>query len=43
MTMTILLTLVAWPVISFLGAWFWGTAFSRGGDPAQCEFAADAA
>jgi hypothetical protein len=35
--MTVLLTVVAWAGISFFSAWFWGTAISRGGDPAECE------
>lgn len=38
--MTALLTLVAWVPISFLSAWLWGTAFSRGAEPWECELAA---
>lgn len=39
--MAVLLTLVAWVPVSFLSAWFWGTAFSRGGDRVECEPVAD--
>jgi hypothetical protein len=40
--MRVLLTAVfSWAAISFLFSWFWGIAFSRGGDPAESEFPAD--
>jgi hypothetical protein len=35
--MRVLLTIVAWAAISFLFTWFWGTAISRVGDPADAS------
>jgi hypothetical protein len=35
--MRVLLTVVTWAAISFLFTWFWGTAISRGDDPADAS------